>query len=126
MTEITQSDIKDLKADFREFLSLSLDNVLKEMSRLAGLVERNDQSIRTIELNTNTRMATMQKDIDNLYEEVEAAKKFNSIEKEEGARQAADLSLQSEIKTVKADLSTFKETQAEINTVVRTIIRLLW
>lgn len=133
MTEITTDDLKQLKIDIREFFALSIENVLKEVSRLSGLLERTDQAIRNIELNTNTRIATMQKDIDNLYEELDAVKKYSSLEKEEGARQSADLSLQNEIRGIKDELKNYKESQDKkwtdqtiINTAIGTITKLLW
>lgn len=137
MSDLTLEDLKafkaELKSDLREFLTLSLSNLLAEVSRLAGLLERTDQSVRNIELNTNTRIATMQKDIDNLYEELEQAKRYNSVEKEEGSRQAADMSLQSEIKIVKDEFRAYKEAQdkkwtdqAVVNSGVSTLTKLLW
>lgn len=102
--------------ELKTFIEVTFQNVVKEMSRVAGLVEGQADWIRRIELNSTTRIAELQKDVNAAFQEIRtlesnmkgevAALKsvINSVSQslnaEEDARTLAGSSLKDQISNV--------------------------
>ena len=117
--------------DLEKFLNLSNDNVVKELTRLSSSIDLQATQIRNIELQTTTRIAELQKDVNNAMEEIDGLKKFNdfkqySLEKEEGVRQAADMSIVGKIEKMEETQKKKWDDQVEVNHGFRILTRLLW
>jgi len=117
--------------DLREFITLSLNNVVKELTRLSVSIEMQATQVRNIELQTTTRIAELQKDVNNAMEEIEVLRKHNdskqySLEKEEGVRQAADMSIVGKIEKMEETQKKKWDDQVEVNHGFRILTRLLW
>lgn len=130
----------------KEYLEFT---VSKELNRLASLVETQASTLRTIEINSTKQITEINGEIENLWGAIESIRsehkeRIFSIEKEEGQRQMADITIENKIKSVddsqklnwktlteqrnkeKEELSQRWERQAEINQSIQTINRLLW
>lgn len=135
-----------IDATLKEYLELT---VSRELSRLATLVETQASTLRAIEINSTRQITELTGEIDNLWGAIKSIRdehkeKLFTIEKEEGQRQAADITIDNKIKSVedsqkfnwktlteqrnkeKEELSQRWEKQAEINQSIQTINRLLW
>lgn len=120
-----------LDTDTKEFITMSLGNVLGEINRLAKLVDNQDGLLRRIELQTTTRMAELQKDVTDIYGEIDALKKAinnvsQNVQQEENVRQLSDNTLNDRLTTFKESQTTKWEGQDRLNENTKLIGRLMW
>lgn len=120
-----------LDQDTRDFITLSLGNVIGEINRLAKLVDNQDGLLRRIELQSTTRVAELQKDITDIYGEIDSLKKAinnvsQNVEQEENVRQLSDNTLSDRLNTFKETQTTKWESQDRLNENTKLIGRLMW
>lgn len=126
----------------QKFFTLLFDSLKSEIGRLAEVIEAQAATIRRVEISTTTRIAELQKDVDGIRARQEVLShqvqdKENLVEREEGLRQAADITIENKWNTslekLRAEFETYVSADAErwiaqreLNTSIKTISRLLW
>lgn len=107
--------------ELKAFIELTFQNVVKEVNRVGLIVESQADWIRRIELNSTTRIAELQKDMNGAFDQIRTVDSnmraeisslkstINSVSQslnhEEDARTLA-------VKSIADQLVTFKETEA--------------
>lgn len=111
-------------ADWKEFISLSLQPLVQEISRLSAIVGEQNSTIRQIDIRSTTRVAELQKDINAIQDEIKEikseAKSLNDSQKFKWKTLSEERSAERE-KQAKKD-----EEQAVINDGMKTVKTLLW
>ena len=119
-------------------LSASIDTLVREVSRLTSKFDEQDRLLRSIELTTTTRMAELQKDVNECFNEIRDLKE----QAKQGERNDTDLSLRllgeqdvrdskiaEQIKALsdyKLELAAKWEEQTKVNDIIHAINKILW
>lgn len=105
--------------------------LIGDVKHLTSLTESTLQKVNEMDLRYSTSMATVNKDIEHLQQRIENIEqeqesRLFTIEKEESARQAADLSISNALSTYRENQATLWEEQKALNQTIRGVHKLLW
>lgn len=117
-------DYTDLKEYIRETLGT-------ELARLTRAFEEQSRVLKDIELKTTTRTAELQKDVNNLYEEINTVKKSvhdlrTVLDQEESTRQFMHNENRQAISNLKNEQMAKWETQITINEGIKQLRSVMW
>jgi TPP-dependent indolepyruvate ferredoxin oxidoreductase alpha subunit len=113
-----------MDTDLKEYLGMSLGNLTQELSRLTAIVERQSTMIREIEIRSTTRVAELQKDIDEIRSDIRDVKEDQRTMDE--SQKFKWKTLTEERNAEKKDRESKDRIQAVKNNQMDTVNKLLW